>query len=118
MPNITLYKADAPPWKIRSNTGRILPDLNDQPRTLELWDAVLIERTSSEGEFITIRSENLTVRPELDYAETDQAVIIDDNSSRTIASGMKAYLKPGRFFFYSNDEQRVATTILTTPDQR
>ncbi|MDK1023300.1 MAG: LPS export ABC transporter periplasmic protein LptC [Gammaproteobacteria bacterium] len=117
MPDITLYKDDAPPWKIRSKAGRILPDHGDQGSRLELWDSVLVERTNKEGKFIRIRSENLTVLPALDYAETDQTVIIDDNTSRTTASGMKAYLKPGRFLFYSNEQQRVNTTILPTPDQ-
>jgi lipopolysaccharide export system protein LptC len=116
-PDITLYKDDAPPWKIRSNAGRILPDNYNQETTLELWDSVLVERTNKEGGFVNIRSEDLTVLPELDYAETDQAVIIDDNSSRTTASGMKAYLKSGRFLFYSNLQQRVNTTILPRPDQ-
>jgi lipopolysaccharide export system protein LptC len=116
-PDITLYKDDAPPWKIRSNAGRILPDNYNQETTLELWDSVLVERTNKEGGFVNIRSEDLTVLPELDYAETDQAVIIDDNSSRTTASGMKAYLKSGRFLFYSNVQQRVNTTILPRPDQ-
>jgi len=117
MPDITLYKDGAPPWSIRSNAGRILPEQASQENTLELWDSVLVERTNTEGDFINIRSENLTVLPDLDYAETDQAVIIDDNISRTMASGMKAYLKPGRFLFYSNEQQRVNTTILPRPDQ-
>jgi lipopolysaccharide export system protein LptC len=94
-----------------------LPNQNNQETTLELWDSVLIERTNREGEFINIRSENLTVLPEQDYAETDQTVIIDDNSSRTTASGMKAFLKPGRFLFYSDGQQRVNTTILPGPDK-
>jgi lipopolysaccharide export system protein LptC len=117
LPDITLYKDDAPPWKIRSKAGRILPDQGNQGRTLELWNSVLVERADNEGKFVNIRSENLTVLAELDYAETDQAVIIDDNTSRTTASGMKAYLKPGRFLFYSNNHQRVSTTILSRPDQ-
>jgi lipopolysaccharide export system protein LptC len=117
MPDITLYKEGAPPWKIRSKAGRILPDQGNQGSTLELWDSVLVERTSKEGKFVNIRSENLTVLPELDYAETDQTVIIDDNTSRTTASGMKAYLKPGRFLFYSNEQHRVSTTIIPKPDQ-
>lgn len=117
MPAVTLYKNDAPPWKIRSKAGRILPDRANQGITLEFWDSVLVERTNDEGKFISIRSENLTVLPELDYAETDQTVIIDDNTSRTTAAGMKAYLKTGRFLFNSNEHQRVSTTILPMPDR-
>ena len=112
MPNITLYKHSGPPWNIKSNAGRILPEEEEKGRTLELWDSVLIERARSEMEFITIRTENLTVLPEQDYAETDQTVIIDDNTGRTTASGMKAYLTPGHFIFYSNEKQRVSTIIL------
>jgi lipopolysaccharide export system protein LptC len=117
MPIITLYKKSGPPWHIKSQAGRILPGLAEKDRILELWDSVLIERTRSENEFITIRSENLTVLPEQDYAETDQTVIIDDNTGRTVASGMKAYLTPGHFIFYSTEQQRVSTVILPKGNQ-
>jgi len=111
-PIITLYEDEGPPWNIKSHAGRIMPATTGTDSSLELWDSVLIERNHSDGEFINIRSENLTVLPEQDYAETDQTVIIDDNTGRTIASGMKAYLTPGRFLFYSSDKQRVSTIIL------
>lgn len=116
-PKITLYKDSAPPWTIKSNAGRILPEQEEKGRTLELWDSVLIERARSEMEFVTIRSENLTVLPEQDYAETDQTVIIDDNTGRTVASGMKAYLTPGHFIFFSSEKQRVSTVILPKEDR-
>lgn len=115
-PNITLFKKNDQPWKIRSISGHILPAQKKQGSTLELWDSVLVERTSESGQFINIRTENLTVLPDQDYAETDQAVIIDHNTSRTTASGMKAYLKPGKFHFYSTPPQRVDTVILPGPD--
>lgn len=117
MPTITLYKDSGPPWNIKSQAGRILPGMEEKDRTLELWDSVLIERARSEHEFITIRSENLTIFPERDYAETDQTVTIDDNTGRTVASGMKAYLTPGHFVFFSNEKQRVSTVILPKRNQ-
>lgn len=112
MPTITLYKDNGPPWNIKSRAGRILPGPSETGRTLELWDSVLIEKARSENEIVTIRSESFTVLPEQDYAETDQTVIIDDNTGRTVASGMKAYLTPGHFIFFSSEKQRVSTVIL------
>ncbi len=116
-PDITLYKVGTPPWQIKSKMGRILPDQGTQGSTLELWNSVFVDRTTDEGKYIHIRSENLTVLPEQNYAETDQTVIIEENSSQTTASGMSAHLKSGKFIFYSNPEQRVNTIILPTHDQ-
>jgi lipopolysaccharide export system protein LptC len=117
-PSVTLHGDDDLPWRIQSRSGRILPLREGAPLQLELWDSVVIEKSTSDGGFIHIRSEDLTVLPEEQYAETDRRVIIDNPESRTVASGMKANLKPGHFSFYSSPGQPVTTTIIPRPRGR
>ena len=111
-PSLILYENENSHWRIQSRAGRILPVKSDLPQKIELWDTVVIEKVDETGRFLQIRSEDLTVTPEQQYAETDRRVIIDDQAGRTTASGMKAFLKPGKFSFYSNENQRVSTTII------
>ena len=79
---------------------------------VELWDHVLAVRNASNGKFIQIQTESLTIYPDKDYAETNQKVFIDENSGRTIAGGMKAYLDEGKFYFSSSPDTRVRTIML------
>jgi len=83
---------------------------------VELWEKVLAIQEDTNGNFLSIRTDSLTVYPEKDFAETDQKVYIDDNTGRTVAAGMKAYLEEGRFIFYSSHSQRVKTILLPTFD--
>ena len=48
---------------------------------------------------------------EVRYAETDQEVSIEDNTSRTTAASMQGFLNDGRFYFFSDDKRRVNTVI-------
>jgi lipopolysaccharide export system protein LptC len=113
-PDMTLYPTDddANPWDIVAKHGRLLPDVGFREEIVELWDEVLAIQTDLNGNFINIRTESLNVHPGADYAETDQKVIIDDNSGRTTAAGMKAYFEEGKFLFFSRDKQRVRTILL------
>lgn len=112
-PDMTLYPNDQTnPWDIVSNHGRLLPNVGFRDEIVELWDEVLAIQTDLDGNFINIRTDSLTVHPETDYAETDQRVIIDDNSGRTTAAGMKAYFEEGKFLFFSHEQERVRTILL------
>ena len=113
-PDMTLYPTDddADSWDIVSKHGRLLPDVGFREEIVELWDEVLAIQTDLDGNFINIRTDSLNVHPGTDYAETDQKVIIDDNSGRTTAAGMKAYFEEGKFLFFSRDEERVRTILL------
>lgn len=113
-PDMTLYATDegANPWDIVAKHGRLLPNVGFREEIVELWDEVLAIQTDLDGNFINIRTDSLTVHPETDYAETDQKVIIDDNSGRTTAAGMKAYFEEGKFLFFSRDQERVRTILL------
>lgn len=113
-PDMTLFPSDegALPWDIVARHGRLLPNVGFREEIVELWDEVLAIQSDLEGNFINIRTESLTVHPETDYAETDQKVVIDDNSGRTTAAGMKAYFAEGKFLFFSREDERVQTILL------
>jgi len=113
-PHVILYNESDPPWQIESLEGRILPTENND--IVELWDEVFAKQKNSDGQFIHIRTDFLTIIPADDYAETDQIVTINDNNATTTAAGMVAHFNPGRFQFFSKNRQRVTTVIQESPE--
>ena len=112
-PTLALGRArDSDPWEITSNEGRILPASDYREEIVELWSNVLASQWSNSSAFINIQTDSLTVYPERDYAETDEPVFIDNQSGRTTAAGMKAFLDTGKFMFYSTPTHRVTTIFL------
>jgi len=100
------------PWNITATDGRILPGTNYREEIVELWNNVLATRGGRQGRFVNIQTDSLTIYPERDYLETDAKVLIDNETGRTTAAGMKAFLDAGRFMFYSTDGDRVTTIFL------
>ncbi len=112
-PTLALVKENnTSPWKINSEEGRLLPTGVLREEVVELWDNVLASRNGQAGKFITISTQSLTVYPDRHYAETDTKVFIDNETGRTTAAGMKAFLDTGKFQFYSSREDRVNTIYL------
>ena len=103
---------DSDPWESNSSKGRILPSSDYREEVVELWSNVLASQSSNKSEFVTIKTNSLTVYPERDYAETDEPVFIKNQSGRTTAAAMKAFLNTGKFMFYSTPENRVTTIFL------
>ena len=103
---------DSVPWEITSNEGRILPSSDYREEIVELWSDVLASKSGSGDNFVNIQTDSLTVYPERDFAETDDTVHIDNQSGRTTAAGMKAFLDTGKFMFYSTPTHRVTTIFL------
>ena len=112
-PNIELKPQDEPhPWTIASAEGRLLSASRYREEIFELWDQVLANQTGPGGRFIQIQTNSLTVYPGREYLETDQKVYIDNETGRTTAAGMRAFLDTGRFQFFSNATERVNTIFL------
>jgi lipopolysaccharide export system protein LptC len=103
---------DSDPWEITSIEGRILPSSDYREEIVELWSNVLASQSGIGNEFLNIQTNSLTVYPARDYAETDEPVFIDNQSGRTTAAGMKAFLNTGKFMFYSTPRHRVTTIFL------
>jgi lipopolysaccharide export system protein LptC len=103
-PFLTVFGEDAPPWQINSERGHISPDGNQ----VELLGAVLIERDGdAENRAMRIETRNLRVRPDEDYAETDEQVTVKSGSDWIDAVGMQAWFgPPSRIKFLSQVKGR------------
>ena len=99
-------------WEITSSEGRILPSSDYREEVVELWSSVLALQPGNGSDFVTFETNSLTVYPERDYAETDEPVFIKNQSGRTTAAAMKAFLNAGKFMFYSTPKHRVTTIFL------
>lgn len=106
-PNIVLFSDDAVPWAITAQQGRMITNSSFREEVVELWGNVLAIKQNPDGSFINIQTQELTVYPERDYAETDKKVYIDDNSGRTTAASMQANFVEGKFSFSSGAFDRV-----------
>lgn len=85
-PIITMYKPDAPVWVIRSETGTVPAG----GREVFLNGKVFIDRAKAPGfSEIKIITSNLRVKPEQDYAETDEWADLIMPPDRTSGTGMK-----------------------------
>lgn len=101
-PDILLYQNDdAAPWSLTSGQGRILEPGDEVEEVVELWEQVLARRENADGHYVYIQTQSLSVYLDRNYVETDDKVFIDDNTTRTTASAMRAFLDDGRFFLYS-----------------
>ena len=88
------------------------PHQTIEKKSLNLWSNVLASQWSNGSAFVNIQTNSLTIYPQRDYAETDEPVFIDNQSGRTTAAGMKAFLDTGKFMFYSTPTHRVTTIFL------
>jgi lipopolysaccharide export system protein LptC len=96
--NMNLFRGTELPWKIRSERGEVSPGGVE----VELIDKVRVERTDAKGRPTILTTSRLTVFPEKEYAQTQQAVRIDAANGVTTAKGMKAYMNDGRMLLLSN----------------
>ena len=89
-PRMTIFDADRPPWKIRSETGWVSGD-----REIVLLNGeVKIDRSVAEGiRPLHLTTSNLRVQPEQNYAETDEYVYADSDGSWAESTGMQVWLK-------------------------
>ena len=86
------------PWHVQSERGEVNPDGTE----VELIDSVRVSRTDEHNRNLLITTTRMTVFPQKQYAQTEQAVRIDGAGGVTTAKGMKAYLKDGRMNLLSN----------------
>ncbi|MBU0807148.1 LPS export ABC transporter periplasmic protein LptC [Pseudomonas sp. MIL19] len=97
-PNMDLFRGTALPWKIRSERGEVSPGGTE----VELIENVRVDRTDAKGRPTILTTSRLTVFPEKEYAQTQQAVRIVAANGVTTAKGMKAYMNDGRMLLLSN----------------
>lgn len=97
-PDLLSYRGGEHPWHVRSERGEVSAEGDE----VLLIDKVRVERTDAKGRPTILTTSRLTVWPDEDYAETNQAVRIDAANGVTTATGMKAYLDDGRMLLLSN----------------
>jgi lipopolysaccharide export system protein LptC len=97
-PDLQMYRGAAYPWHIQSKTGEVSPG----GEQVELIDSVRVARTDEKNRTTIITSSRMTVFPQKQYAQTEQAVRIDGAGGVTTAKGMKAYLNDSRMDLLSN----------------
>ncbi|WNW11730.1 LPS export ABC transporter periplasmic protein LptC [Pseudomonas sp. DTU_2021_1001937_2_SI_NGA_ILE_001] len=91
-PDLQMYRGTLYPWHVQSTRAEVSPS-GDQ---VELIDNVRVARTDEKQRATIITSSRMTVFPQKQYAQTEQAVKIDAAGGVSTAVGMKAYLKDGR----------------------
>ncbi|MDO8696512.1 MAG: LPS export ABC transporter periplasmic protein LptC [Pseudomonas sp.] len=97
-PDLLLYRGTELPWHVQSARGEVAPEGTQ----VELIDAVRVARTDAKGRPTILTTSRLTVFPDKEYAQTEQAVRIEAANGVTTAQGMKAYLNDGRMLLLSN----------------
>ena len=97
-PDLHLYRGTEYPWHVQSTRAEVNPDGTE----VELIDKVRIARTDERQRETIITSSRMTVFPQKQYAQTEQAVRIDGAGGTTTGKGMKAYLKEGKMDLLSN----------------
>ncbi len=98
LPDLNLYRGSEYPWHVTSARGEVAP----AGKEVELIDQVRVQRTDAKGRPTILTTSRLTVFPDQEYAQTQQAVRIDAANGVTTAQGMKAYLNDGRMLLLSN----------------
>jgi lipopolysaccharide export system protein LptC len=90
-PKFTFFNEASPnnPWDISSNNAR---SLNNDEELLLTGNVILIQQSANSDVPTTITSEQLLIKPNEQYAETDKPVIIKDKSGSTSSTGLKLSL--------------------------
>ncbi|MBX9913902.1 MAG: LPS export ABC transporter periplasmic protein LptC [Pseudomonadaceae bacterium] len=97
-PDLLLYRGTELPWHVQSLRAEVAPEGTQ----VELIDSVRVARTDAKGRPTILTTSRLTVFPDKDYAQTEQAVRIEAANGVTTAQGMKTYLNDGRMLLLSN----------------
>ena len=117
-PDFSLYSPTAPPWRVSAHRGD-LRDLgngaDERDGVLVLSGEVVLHQTVPGRSYTTVRTAELTVRPEPRYAETDRDVMIETEANQTFAQGLKADLERRILNLQADADGPVHTIVL--PEQ-
>jgi len=96
---LDLFRENLPPWTARANQGVVY----ERGERIQLSGEVELHRPATDrGEALTLQTEELTVYPQQEYAETDAAVTITSDRSDTRAIGMRLDTGKGLLELLSN----------------
>lgn len=96
---LDMFRDALPPWTAQAKRGVVY----EQGERIELSGEIKLQRPATgKGEALTLLTEELTVYPRREYAETDAAVTITGDRSQTQAVGMRLDLKQGQLELLAN----------------
>ncbi len=105
-PDVTLYQEGAAPWEVHAARGWMSQD----HKRILLQDEVLIENPAAPAsEVWHLKTRDLTLLPDADYAETARPVTITGRTSETHGVGMQVFVKEGRLKLLSRVRGRYET---------
>lgn len=91
-PEVTLYRKSPQPWRITSQYAKA----TDGTDKVDFWENVIIQHTGDENTPTTlIKTPTLTVRPELQTAQTHDAITLIQPSIVVKSIGMFADMESG-----------------------
>ena len=109
-PTMRLHQKSGPPWLLSASRGELRqPSTTDGARdeVLRLSDNVELTRQYDDGQRFALTTTELNVYPARQYAQTDQAVMIETSGSKTTAAGFEADMERGWVKLLSGPAQRV-----------
>jgi len=110
-PELSLHNPPDPPWRVGGKRGE-LRGAEGRDGLLVLREEVVLHQTAPGRGFTTIRTDELTVRPEPRYAETERDVMIETEAGRTVAQGLKADLERRILNLEADVDEPVHTVVL------
>lgn len=114
-PILTLHHESQPPWKITAEHGYVRERPNaggTAEEVVYLRRDVTLEQVYEDGRRLRLESPYLYIFPDRQYAETEQAVMIDTDVGRTTGVGFRGDLQRGLLKLSSSEGQRVHTIVL------
>ena len=113
-PNLMLLSKESTPWEINAEQGRLMPKSPFREEIVELWSNVSAHKEETNGHFIKIKTDSLTVFPDKNYAETNEKIYITENNTVTTAAGLRANFEASTFVLLSSKLQRVKTSYTSS----
>ena len=98
-PNISLFRELGAPILITADNGFTNPQ---GTRIILTGHVVITRERSPHNQFFQLKSPTLTIWPNKEYAETDQAVLMTTEDTIVNAIGMKAYIDVEHYLLLSN----------------
>lgn len=114
-PELALHSEPDPPWHVQAQRGTIRNRESASGASEEevfLDGDVRMIQHFADGRHYELRSPEMYVYPDREYAETDQDVMITTHSGRTTAVGLTGDLNRGLVHLFSDAEHRVHTIVL------
>jgi len=112
-PDLILFDRERRAWQVRAVEGILHgPTASGAGADrVQLLNNVVLQPIERRDR-IRLSTSALTLYPERQYAETDQAVIIDGDVGRTAAAGLEGDLQGGLLKLFSSPDRPVQTVLL------